>query len=111
MYIHVMHNVHCLCPLRQVDVCQMELTQNKLTWKRASQLVKVGTICSSDDLNSTKEKCAQALGMTECISELVLIVKGAVVDSSAFVNLEGFLNALSPQQRSHLVLGVGIKVN
>ena len=106
-----MHNVYCPCPVLQVDVCQMELTQNKLTWKRASQLVKIGTICHSDDLNATKEKCAQAVVKTECISKLVLIVKGAVVDSSAFVNLEGFLNALTPQQRSHLVLGVGIKVN
>ena len=70
-------------------MCQMELTQKKLTWKRASQRVKVGTICSSDDINTTKEKCAQALGMTEHISEVVLIVKGTVVDSSAFINLEG----------------------
>ena len=94
----------------QIDVCQMELTLNQLTWRRTSQLVKVGTILPHDDLNATKEKCAAALNMDERASNLVLIVRGAVIDSSAFQSLEGFMNALTPQQRSHLVLGVGVKV-
>lgn len=50
--------------------------------------------------------------MTECVDDLLLIVKGAVMDSCTFTTLEGFLNASSPQQRSHLIYvsDVGIKV-
>ena len=92
-------------------VCCMELTLNRISWKQASQLVRVGMVCSFDDLTSTKEKCARALAMIEGVDDLLLIVRGAVLDSSVFAILEGFLNALSPQQRSHLVLGVGIKVH
>ena len=48
--------------------------------------------------------------MEENAENLVLIVRGAVINNSEFLNLEVFMNALRPQQRSHLVLGVGIKV-
>ena len=60
-----MRTVHLISSF-QIDVCRMELTPNKISWKRASQLVKVGTMCSSDDLTSTKEKCARALAMSMC---------------------------------------------
>ena len=89
----------------------MELTPSKLTWKRASQLIKVGSFTSKDDLQTTKRKCANALNLHSAATpDLHLIVKGAVVDDSAFSTLASFLNALSPQQRSHLCFGIGIKV-
>lgn len=89
----------------------MELTPSKLTWKRASQLIKVGSFTSKDDLQSTKRKCANALNLHSAATpDLHLIVRGAVVDDSAFSTLASFLNALSPQQRSHLCFGIGIKV-
>lgn len=100
----------CIHSLK-VDVCQMELTQSKLTWRRTTQLIKVGTITSSDDLQATKKKCAEALNVTVSSEKLVLIVKGAIIDESAFPSLGAFMDALTAQQRSHLILGIGIQVH
>lgn len=98
----------------QIDVCQMELTQSKLTWKRASQLIKVISqlinVSGTDDLEATKLKCTEALNISSSPKKLVLIVKGAIIDESAFSSLGSFMDALTAQQRSHLVLGLGIQV-
>lgn len=88
----------------------MELTSSELTWKRSSQLIKVGTLSPTDDIETTKQKCADALNVREPPCHLVLIVKGAVIDKSAFHNLGTFMNALTPQQKLHLFLGLGVQV-
>lgn len=88
----------------------MELTSSKLTWKRSSQLIKVGTLSPTDDIETTKQKCADALNIFERHCDLVLIVKGAVIYKSAFHNLGTFMNALTPQQKSRIFLGLRVKV-
>ena len=72
--------------------------------------MKVGTLSPIDDIETTRQKCVDALNVLEQSCDLGLIVKGAVIDKSAFHNLGTFMNALTPQQRSHLSLGLGVKV-
>ena len=96
--------------LTQIDVCLMELTPTKLCWKRASQLVKVGGFLDHEDLKATKKRCADALDLHENPDKLVLVIKGAVVDQSAFVSLGRFMASFTAQQRAHFFFGIGIKV-
>ena len=94
----------------EIDVCLMELTHSKLTWNRSNQSLKVGSFMPNDTLAETKRKCAEAMNINSPPCDLDLIVKGAIVDDSAFPTLSTFMNSLSPQQRSHLCFGIGVNV-
>ena len=88
----------------------MDLTPTKLCWKRASQLVKVGGFLDHEDLKATKRRSADALDLHNNPDNLVLVVKGAAVDQSAFVSLGSFMASFTAQQRAHFFFGIGIKV-
>lgn len=102
--------LHTTVVLIQIDVCLMELTPTKLCWKRASQLVKVGGFLDHEDWKATKKRCADALDLHGNPDNLVLVVKGATVDQSAFVSLGSFMSSFTAQQRAHFFFGIGIKV-
>ena len=96
--------------LTQIDMCPMELIPTKLCWKRASQLVKVGGFLDHEDLKVPKKRCTDALDLYENSDKLVLVVKGAVVEQSAFVSLGNFMASFTAQQRAHFLFEIGIKV-
>ena len=62
IYVHMYIRAYtCIC-FYQIDICLMELTPSKLTWKRTSQLIKVGSFTSKNDLQTIKRKCANDEG-------------------------------------------------
>ena len=101
---------HTTVVLTQIDVCLMELIPTKLCWKRASQLVKVGSFLDHEDLKATKKRCTDVLDLHENPDKLVLVVKGAMVDQSAFVYLGRFMASFTARQRAHFLGGIDIEV-
>ena len=65
----------------------------------------------SQMMMTCSQQKSKALSVTASPENLVLIVRGTVIDNSAFQSLGAFLDVLSAQQRSHLVLGLGVKVH
>ena len=81
---------------------------NNLQWKRCSEMVTIGTLKDSDNLNTIKEKCADAFQLSVPTEQLVLA--GAKIDDSAFTSLGEFLPCLSAQQQSKISFGIGFEV-
>ena len=57
-----------------------------------------------------QKRCTDALDLHENSDKLVLVVKGAVVEQSAFVSLGNFMASFTAQQRAHFLFEIGIKV-
>ena len=83
---------------------------NNLQWKRCSEMVTIGTLKDSDNLNTIKEKCADAFHLSVPTEQLVLVRAGAKIDDSAFTSLGEFLSCLSAQQQSKISFGIGFEV-
>lgn len=82
---------------------------NNLQWKRCSEMVTIGTLKDSDNLNTIKEKCADAFHLSVPTEQLVLVRAGAKIDDSAFTSLGEFLSCLSAQQQSKISFGIGLR--
>lgn len=50
---------------------------NNLHWKKCSEMVTIGTLKDSDNLNTIKEKCASAFHLSVPTEQLVLVCAGA----------------------------------
>lgn len=84
----------------------VERSMNNLQWKRCSEMVTIGTLKDSDNLNTIKEKCASAFHLSVPTEQLVLVRAGAKIDDSAFISLGEFLHVFrhNNKARFHLEL-------
>ena len=80
----------------------VERSVNNMQWKRCSA---IGTLKDSDNLNTIKEKSADAFHLSVPTGQLVLVRAGAKIDDREF------LSCLSAQQQSKISFGIGFEVS
>ena len=81
---------------------------NNLTWKRTSELVKIGFLDDIDNLSTLKRKCADLFGLERVNpNNLVVVHGGARVDEIAFATLGDFLSSLSAPAEVKIIYRTG----